>query len=318
MAIYKQVTIIGFGLIGSSIARIIKRDQLADKLICGDVSDVVCAKVMELGIADDATTDLAQAVRGSDLVILAVPVGACGEVARVIGPALMSGCVLTDVGSVKQSVIAAVLPHLPQGVQFVPAHPIAGTEHSGPEAGFPELFQGRWAIITPLPDAPLNAIEKVTQLWEAAGSNIEFMEPRRHDLVLGITSHLPHLIAYTIVGTASDLEDHLKADVIKFSASGFRDFTRIAASDPIMWRDIFVNNQDAVLEILQRFTEDLTGLQRAIRYGDGQALQDMFARTRAIRRQVIEAKQADYRYPNKPAADVPQPEAPRKASGSAS
>ncbi len=318
MTIYNQVTVIGFGLIGSSLARIIRRDNLAARIICGDMSDVVCAKVMELGLADDATTNLAKSVEGSDLVILAVPVGACGTVAQMIAPSLKEGCVITDVGSVKQSVVASVLPHLPDHVDFVPAHPIAGTEHSGPEAGFPELFQGRWAIITPLPDTPLNAIEKVTKLWEAAGSNIEFMEPRRHDLVLAITSHLPHLIAYTIVGTASDLEDHLKADVIKFSASGFRDFTRIAASDPVMWRDIFVSNQDAVLEIVQRFTEDLTGLQRAIRYGDGQALQDMFARTRAIRRQVIEAKQADYRYPNKPAEAVPQPEVPRKASGSAS
>ncbi len=318
MTAFNQVTVIGFGLIGSSLARIIRRDNLAARIVCGDVSDVVCAKVMELGIADDATTDLAKSVVDSDLVILAVPVGACGAVAQMIAPSLKEGCVITDVGSVKQSVVASVQPHLPDHVDFVPAHPIAGTEHSGPEAGFPELFQGRWAIITPLPDTPLNAIEKVTTLWEAAGSNIEFMEPRRHDLVLAITSHLPHLIAYTIVGTASDLEDHLKAEVIKFSASGFRDFTRIAASDPVMWRDIFVNNQDAVLEIVQRFTEDLTGLQRAIRYGDGQALQDMFARTRAIRRQVIEAKQADYRYPNKPAEAVPQPVAPRKASGSAS
>lgn len=317
MTAFNQVTIIGFGLIGSSLARIIRRDNLATRLVCGDMSNAVCAKVMELGIADEATTDLTKSVADSDLVVLAVPVGACGTVAQMIAPGLKAGCVVTDVGSVKQSVVASVLPYLPADVDFVPAHPIAGTEHSGPEAGFPELFQGRWAIITPLPDTPLNAIEKVTKLWEAAGSNIEFMEPRRHDLVLAITSHLPHLIAYTIVGTASDLEDHLKADVIKFSASGFRDFTRIAASDPVMWRDIFVNNQDAVLEIVQRFTEDLTGLQRAIRYGDGQALQDMFVRTRAIRRQVIEAKQADYRYPNKLSESVPQPEVPRKASGSA-
>lgn len=315
--IAKQVTIIGFGLIGSSLARIIRRDNLAARIVCGDQSDVVCHKVMELQLADAATTDIAESVRGSDLVILAMPVGASGQVAQVIGATLEHGAVVTDVGSVKQSVIAAVQPHLPPHVDFVPAHPIAGTEHSGPEAGFPELFIGRWAILTPLPDTPLNAIEKVTKLWEATGANLEFMEPRRHDLVLAITSHLPHLIAYTIVGTASDLEDHLKADVIKFSASGFRDFTRIAASDPIMWRDIFVNNQDAVLEIVQRFNEDLTGLQRAIRYGDAQALQDMFTRTRAIRRQVIDAKQADYRYPNKSPEAVPQPADPRKASGSA-
>lgn len=315
--IAKQVTIIGFGLIGSSLARIIRRDNLAARIVCGDQSDVVCHKVMELQLADATTTDIAESVKGSDLVILAMPVGASGQVAQAIGGTLEQGAVVTDVGSVKQSVIAAVQPHLPPHVDFVPAHPIAGTEHSGPEAGFPELFIGRWAILTPLPDTPLNAIEKVTKLWEATGANLEFMEPRRHDLVLAITSHLPHLIAYTIVGTASDLEDHLKADVIKFSASGFRDFTRIAASDPIMWRDIFVNNQDAVLEIVQRFNEDLTGLQRAIRYGDAQALQDMFTRTRAIRRQVIDAKQADYRYPNKSPEAVPQPADPRKASGSA-
>lgn len=315
--IAKQITIIGFGLIGSSLARIIRRDNLAARIVCGDQSDVVCHKVMELQLADAATTNIADSVKGSDLVILAMPVGASGQVAQAIGGTLEQGAVVTDVGSVKQSVIAAVQPHLPPHVDFVPAHPIAGTEHSGPEAGFPELFIGRWAILTPLPDTPLNAIEKVTKLWEATGANLEFMEPRRHDLVLAITSHLPHLIAYTIVGTASDLEDHLKADVIKFSASGFRDFTRIAASDPIMWRDIFVNNQDAVLEIVQRFNEDLTGLQRAIRYGDAQALQDMFTRTRAIRRQVIDAKQADYRYPNKSPEAVPQPADPRKVSGSA-
>lgn len=317
MTVFNQITIIGFGLIGSSIARVIRRDNLAARIVCGDMSDMVCAKTIELGIADHATTDLAQAVTGSDLVILAIPVGACGPVAQTIASSLMQGCVITDVGSVKQSVIAGVTPHLPVYVQFVPAHPIAGTEHSGPESGFAELFQGRWAIITPLPETPLNAIEKITKLWEACGSNIEFMEPRRHDLVLAITSHLPHLIAYTIVGTAADLEDHLMADVIKFSASGFRDFTRIAASDPVMWRDIFVNNQDAVLEIIQRFNEDLTGLQRAIRWGDGQTLQDMFARTRAIRRQVIDAKQADYRYPKGTPELVPQPAAPRKTSGSA-
>ncbi|QQG35618.1 MAG: prephenate/arogenate dehydrogenase family protein [Micavibrio aeruginosavorus] len=313
---FNQVTIIGFGLIGSSIARVLRRDCPAVRIVCGDSSLDVCKKALELGIANSASTDLAEAVQGSDLVVLAVPVGACGGVAEAMAPGLKQGAVVTDVGSVKQAVIASVKRHLPDYVDFVPAHPIAGTEHSGPEAGFAELFQGRWAIITPLPETPLNAIETVTALWESAGSNVEFMEPRRHDLVLAITSHLPHLIAYTIVGTASDLEDHLKADVIKFSASGFRDFTRIAASDPVMWRDIFINNQEAVLEIVQRFTEDLTGLQRAIRWGDGRVLQDMFARTRAIRRQIIDAKQADYRYPNQLSALVPQPEALRKASGS--
>ncbi len=290
-AVFSKVAIIGFGLIGSSLARVIRRDHLADKIICGDVSSDVCKKVLELKLADVAITDLAVAVRGADLVVLAVPVGACGEVAQKIGGSLAKDAVVTDVGSVKQTVIAAIAPHIPPHAYFVPAHPIAGTEHSGPEAGFPELFQGRWCILTPPPETPLRAIEKVTALWEATGAMIEFMEPRRHDLVLGITSHLPHLIAYSIVDTASQLEEHTKAEVIKYSASGFRDFTRIAASDPVMWRDIFLNNREAVLEILQRFNEDLTALQKAIRTGDGVLLQEVFTRTRAIRRAIIQAKQ---------------------------
>jgi cyclohexadieny/prephenate dehydrogenase len=237
--------------------------------------------------------DLAASVKGADLIILAVPVGACGDVMKQIGASLADGAVVTDVGSVKQTVIDAVLPHLPAHAYFVPAHPIAGTEHSGPEAGFAELFQERWCILTPLPNTPLRAVEKVTALWEAAGAHIEIMEPKRHDLVLGITSHLPHLIAYSIVDTAATLEEDTKAEVIKYSASGFRDFTRIAASDPVMWRDIFLNNKEAVLEILQRFNEDLTALQKAIRTGDGEKLQDVFTRTRAIRRAIIKAKQAE-------------------------
>ncbi len=295
---FKRVCIIGFGLIGSSLARVI-RGGLAESVVCGDVSPDVCRRVMELGIADHATTDLQEAVSGCDLVVLCVPVGAYSDVVKTIGPALQDGAVLTDVGSVKQAVIDAVLPWLPGHVHFVPSHPVAGTEHSGPDAGFPELFRGRWAIITPLPDTDIKAVEKVTKLWEACDSRIEIMDPKRHDLVLAITSHLPHLIAYTIVGTATDLEEHTKADVIKFSASGFRDFTRIASSDPVMWRDIFLNNREAVLEIVQRFNEDLTALQRAIRWGDGQQLESMFARTRDVRRQVIQAGQADYAKPKK-------------------
>ncbi len=290
---FNRICIIGYGLIGSSIARVIRRDRLAETLVCVDGSEAVCRRVLDLGIADKATTDPAEGVVDCDLVILAVPVGAYESVARAIAPALAQGAVVTDVGSVKQAVIAAVQPHLPAHVQFVPSHPIAGTEHSGPDAGFAELFVNRWAIVTPLPDSDIKAVEKITKLWEACGSRIEIMEPRRHDLTLAITSHLPHLIAYTIVGTATDLEEHMKDDVIKFSASGFRDFTRIAASDPVMWRDIFMNNREAVLEIVQRFNEDLTALQRAIRWGDGDQLQAMFTRTRDIRRRVIEAGQAD-------------------------
>lgn len=289
---FHQITLIGFGLIGSSLARAIRKHQLAERIVCGDLSDEVCARVMELGLAEAATSDLAEAVKGSDCVILAVPVGACGAVAEIIGPHLERGAIVSDVGSVKQSVIAAMRPFLPDHTHFVPGHPIAGTEHSGPDAGFAELFTGRWCILTPPPDTDQAAIDKMKKFWEDCGSNMEVMEPKRHDLVLAITSHLPHLIAYTIVGTAADLEEHTKDDVIKFSASGFRDFTRIAASNPIMWRDIFIHNREAVLEIAQRFTEDLTGLQRAIRWSDGDALQTMFTRTRAIRRQIIDAKQA--------------------------
>ncbi len=290
---FKRVCIIGFGLIGSSLARVLIKDGLAEKIVCVDQNPEVCRRVRELGIADHFFTEAADGVKGCDLVILAIPVGAYAGMIQRIAPALEPGAILTDVGSVKQAVVAAVMPHLPPHVHFVPSHPIAGTENSGPDAGFPELFRGRWAVITPLPDTDIQAVEKVTKLWEACGSRIEIMDPRRHDLVLAITSHLPHLIAYTIVGTATDLEEHTKADVIKFSASGFRDFTRIAASDPVMWRDIFLNNKDAVLEIVQRFNEDLTALQRAIRWGDGHQLQTMFTRTRDIRRQIIQAGQAD-------------------------
>lgn len=289
---FEQITLIGFGLIGSSLARAVRKHGLAKRIVCGDMSADVCARVMELGLADTATVDLAQSVRGSDCVILAVPVGACGAVAEIIGPHLGKGAIISDAGSVKQSVIATMQPFLPDHVHFVPGHPIAGTEHSGPDAGFAELFVGRWCILTPPPDTNQNAIDRMKEFWSACGSNIEIMEPKRHDLVLAITSHLPHLIAYTIVGTAADLEEHMKDDVIKFSAGGFRDFTRIAASNPVMWRDVFLHNREAVLEIAQRFTEDLTGLQRAIRWGDGDALQTMFTRTRAIRRQIIDAKQA--------------------------
>ncbi|ACJ01425.1 prephenate/arogenate dehydrogenase family protein [Rhodospirillum centenum] len=291
--LFPRVAVIGLGLIGSSLARVLRADPtLAGELVAADRSAAVCARVLELGLADRAETDPACAVAGADLVILAVPIGACADLAAAIGPHLKPGAILTDVGSVKQAVIRDVAPQVPDGVHFVPGHPIAGTEHSGPDAGFADLFRGRWCILTPPPGTDPAAVEKVVELWRRAGSMIEVMEPGHHDRVLAITSHLPHLIAYTIVGTATDLEEHLKSEVIRFSASGFRDFTRIAASDPVMWRDIFLNNREAVLEIIQRFTEDLTALQRAIRWGEAETLEHLFTRTRDIRRGIIDARQA--------------------------
>lgn len=294
---FKQVTIIGFGLIGSSLARAMIEKNLAEAIVCVDQSQEVCNKVLAMGLADDATTDAAIGVQDSDLVVLCCPVGAMADVALIIARHLTAGCIVSDVGSVKTSVIKELQPRLPQNVHLVPAHPIAGTEFSGPEHGFAELFMNRWLVITPLPHTELKAIEKLTLLWEACGSNVEIMTPEHHDLVLGITSHLPHLIAYTIVGTATDLEDDIKSEVIKFSASGFRDFTRIAASDPVMWRDVFLNNKEAVLEILQRFSEDLSAMQKAIRKGDGDYLYQQFKDTREIRRAIVDAGQAEYIYP---------------------
>jgi cyclohexadieny/prephenate dehydrogenase len=291
--LFEKITIIGFGLIGSSLARVIKRDQLCKTLVCVDKSEAVCEKVLELNLADIAITSIKDGVKDSDLVVVAVPVGACKDVAVEMRSVLKPGCIVSDVGSVKQAVIDAFKPHIAQNVHFIPGHPIAGTEHSGPEAGFDTLFEGRWFVATPLPDSDVRAVEKVVQLWEACGSRVEIMEPHHHDLILGVTSHLPHLIAYTIVGTATDMEDDVRDEVVKFSASGFRDFTRIAASDPTMWRDIFLYNKDAVLEILQRFSEDLTALQKAIRRGEGDFLYNFFERTRNIRKEVIEAGQAD-------------------------
>ncbi len=288
----EKITIIGMGLIGSSLARNIMERKLAKTLVAADADQAVCQKVVDLGIADFVTDDLAQSVKDSSLVILSVPVGAMGHVAKIIAPHLKEGAIITDTGSVKGSVVDAVAPFCRSGIDFVPAHPIAGTEFSGPESGFLELFERRWCILTPMPETSISAIEEVTKLWEACGSIVEIMDIKHHDLVLGITSHLPHLIAYTIVGTATDLEDDIKSEVIKFSASGFRDFTRIAASDPTMWRDVFLNNKQAVLEILQRFNEDLTALQKAIRKEDGDYLFNRFAETRAIRKAIIDQGQA--------------------------
>ena len=289
--LFDRVAFIGIGLIGSSIARVMRRDGLAGSIVACARSDETLSTVLELGLADEVTKDPAVAAEGADLVMICTPVLTYGAIAEAIAPALKPGAIVTDVGSVKASAIKAVSPHLPAGVHFVPGHPIAGTENSGPESGFDTLFEGRWFLITPPPGTDRGAIDKVAELWTRAGSNIDYLEPEHHDQVLAITSHLPHLIAYTIVGTATDLEDHIKSEVVKYSASGFRDFTRIAASDPVMWRDIFIANRDAVLEMLGRLSEDLAGLQRAIRVGDGETLEALFRRTREIRRGVVEAGQ---------------------------
>ncbi|MGY8999576.1 MAG: prephenate/arogenate dehydrogenase family protein [Rhodospirillales bacterium] len=287
----KRIALIGIGLIGSSIARAVKRGGLTAHISVTARSQESLDKAIELGIADSVTLDQVDAVKEADLVIICSPIGAYRPIIETIAPSLKPGAIVSDVGSVKQAVIRDLAPHIPKGVHLVPAHPVAGTEHSGPEAGFAELFENRWCIITPPPDTNETAIEQVSQFWQALGANIEIMEPTHHDLVMAMTSHLPHLIAYTIVGTATDLEKSLTNEVIKFSAGGFRDFTRIAASDPTMWRDVFLNNKDAVLEMLQRFSEDITALQRAIRWGEGDILHDLFSRTRDVRRGVIEAKQ---------------------------
>ncbi len=294
---FKKICIIGTGLIGSSLARAVRKHSLCEKIACTDASPAVCEEVRELTLADEVTTDLSEGVKDADLVIICVPMSAYPDVANKIAGTLAQGAIITDVGSIKQKAVDSIQPLLPGGVTFIPGHPIAGTEHSGPRAGFAELFINRWCVLTPMPGTDPEAVDKLKKLWESIGSRIEIMEPQHHDLVLAITSHLPHLIAYTIVGTATDLEEHMKSEVIKFSASGFRDFTRIAASDPVMWRDIFLGNKEAVLEVIQRFSEDLTALQRAIRWQDGRFLEDFFTRTRNVRRQVIEAGQADYVYP---------------------
>ncbi len=289
---FQRIALIGIGLIGSSLARVIRRDGLADHIAVGDINSGHCAKALKLGIADSAGEDAAEAAKDADLVIICAPIGTYASIAETIAPVLKPGAILSDVGSVKQAVLRDLSPHVPEGVHLIPAHPVAGTEHSGPESGFPELFDGRWCVLTPPEGADEAAVEKVAAFWRSARSMIEMMDPEHHDQVMAVTSHLPHLIAYTIVGTATDLEKSLRNEVIKFSASGFRDFTRIAASDPIMWRDVFLNNRDAVLEILQRFNEDLTALQRAIRWGEAETLHELFSRTREIRRGVIDAKQA--------------------------
>jgi cyclohexadieny/prephenate dehydrogenase len=288
---FDRIALVGIGLIGSSLARVIRREGLARHIAISTRSPATLARAEELGLGDSYSTDAKEAVRDANLVIVSVPVGSSGAVAQEIAPALRPGAIVTDVGSTKGSVIAQMQPHIPAGVHFIPGHPLAGTEKSGPDAGFADLFQNRWCIFTPLPDTDPAALDKLAAFWRACGSNIDTMDAAHHDKVLAIVSHLPHIIAYNIVGTADDLEAVTESEVIKYSASGFRDFTRLAASDPTMWRDVCLHNKDAILEMLARFSEDLAFLQRAIRWGDGEKLFDLFTRTRAVRRSIIEAGQ---------------------------
>jgi cyclohexadieny/prephenate dehydrogenase len=289
--LFNRLALIGAGLIGGSIARAARSQGVVRSIVATARSAATRKRVAELGLADQVVETNAAAVEGADLVIVCIPVGACGAVAKEIGPHLAPGAIVSDVGSVKASVLREMAPHLPKGVHFIPAHPVAGTENSGPDAGFAELFVNRWCILTPPPDADKAAVERLAAFWRALGANVETMSAEHHDLVLGITSHLPHLIAYTIVGTADELGAVTRSEVLKFSAGGFRDFTRIAASDPTMWRDVFLHNKEAVLEMLGRFNEDLSTLTRAIRSGNGETLFDHFTRTRAIRRGIVEIGQ---------------------------
>ena len=288
---FDRIALVGIGLIGSSLARVIRREGLAGEIVVSTRSADTLARAGELGLGDRYTEDAAEAVKGADLVVVSVPVGASGAVAEHIAPWLKPGSILTDVGSTKASVIMQMERHIPHDVHFIPGHPLAGTEKSGPDSGFAELFENRWCILTPLEDTDPDAIERLAAFWQACGSDIDTMDPQHHDMVLAIVSHLPHIIAYNIVGTADDLETVTKSEVIKYSASGFRDFTRLAASDPTMWRDVCLHNRDAILEMLARFSEDLASLQRAIRWGDGDKLFDLFTRTRAVRRSIIDAGQ---------------------------
>lgn len=289
--IYDRVALIGLGLIASSMFWAMKRAGLAGEVTGYARSEETRNVAREIGLCDRVCDNAAEAVKDADLVVLCVPVGAMEAVMREIAPSLKPGATVSDVGSVKKAVIDAITPHLPDGVHFVPAHPLAGTEHSGPRSGFAELFDNRWCLIVPQPDSDHDAVERVEKLWQGMGALTDEMEADHHDLVLAVTSHAPHLIAYTMVGVADDLRRVTDTEAIKYSAAGFRDFTRIAASDPVMWRDVFLNNKEATLEILGRFTEELFALQRAIRTGDGDHLHDYFTRTRAIRRGIIEAGQ---------------------------
>ena len=288
---FEKVALIGLGLIGGSLGHAMKRAGLARHVAGYARSEATRARALEIGFLDSVHASAAEAAKDADLVVVCTPVGALGQVAAEIEPHLKKGAILTDVGSVKTAVIRDMGPHVPEGVHFIPGHPIAGTEESGPDAGFAELFDSRWCILTPVPGTDDEAVAKLSAFWTACGSKVDVMEPKHHDMVLAIVSHLPHIIAYNIVGTASDLETVTQSEVIKYSASGFRDFTRLAASDPTMWRDVCLNNKEPILEMLARFSEDLTALQRAIRWGDGDVLFDLFTRTRAIRRSIVDAGQ---------------------------
>jgi cyclohexadieny/prephenate dehydrogenase len=288
---FQKLALIGIGLIGSSIARGARLKGLAKTIAISTRRAETLDEARALGLGDSYWLDPVEAVKGADLVILCVPVQSYEGLMTQIGPWLEQGAILSDVGSVKQHVIKAMTPYLPKGVSLIPGHPIAGTEHSGPAAGFAELFINRWCVLTPARDVPAEAVARLTAFWAALGSNVEVMDPAHHDMVLAITSHIPHLVAYNIVGTVADLEAATQSEVIKFSASGFRDFTRIAASDPVMWRDVFLTNRDAVLEMLGRFLEDLSKLQRMVRVGDGPGMEELFTRTRKVRRSIITAGQ---------------------------
>lgn len=288
---FKRLSLIGLGLIGSSISHAARRAGLVGEIVGCALTSGERERAEALGLVSKAYADPADAVKGADLVILCTPVGAFRNVAEAIGPHLEKGAILSDVGSVKAAAVRDIVASLPEGVHFIAGHPIAGTEQSGPDSGFAELFDGRWCILTPDANADAQALSKLQMFWERLGSHVEIMSPEHHDMVLAITSHVPHLIAYNIVNTASHLERVTDSEVIKFSAAGFRDFTRIAASDPVMWRDVFLNNKEAVLEMLGRFSEDLVNLQRAIRFGDGKTLEKLFADARTVRRGIIQASQ---------------------------
>jgi cyclohexadieny/prephenate dehydrogenase len=309
--LFNRLALIGVGLIGSSIARGAKAQGLVRSIVATARSPATRKRVAELGLADQVVETNAAAVEGADLVIVCVPVGACGAVAEEIAGHLQAGAIISDVGSVKGAVLRGMGQYIPRSVHFIPAHPVAGTEFSGPDAGFAELFVNRWCILTPPKNADPSAVKKLSDFWSGLGANVETMDADHHDLVLAITSHLPHLIAYTIVGTADELQAVTRSEVLKFSAGGFRDFTRIAASDPTMWRDVFLANKDAVLEMLGRFNEDVSALTKAIRKGDGDALFDHFNRTRAIRKGIVEIGQdlPDFGrpHPGLPEAPMPKP-----------
>lgn len=300
--LFDRVALLGIGLIGSSLALALRKNGLAGEVVASSRRAETRAKALELGLVTACYEDPGEAAANADLVVFCTPVGSYADLAPIVAPHLKPGAIVSDVGSVKQAAIRDIGPLIPEGVDFVPGHPIAGTEHSGPDAGFAELFERRWCVLTPPPGTSQAATDRIAAMWRAVGSTVEIMDAIHHDKVLAVTSHLPHLIAYTIVGTAGDLEESTRNEVIKFSAGGFRDFTRIAASDPVMWRDVFLNNREAVLEILQRFTEDLTALQRAIRWGEGANLEEHFRKTRDLRHGVVEAHQAGSFDPREPDA----------------